>query len=263
MTSETPPARPDDRRAEGDGAEICLTINMRGISRATLEAAVRIAERMNTGLLGLFVDDVQLQQVADLPFTTEVIRSTGEERNLYAEHLRHRSRQLAASIQSLFQECARARHVECRFEVRQKRESVKVLMGQGRGLMVPGNPRRGGLPIRPVQASRVKVLFDGSDQALRALDLVQGLIDNGQCRELYLVNMGALNTRVLSDMTGRGVRVYLLNVHRDEPSIVRQLVDGPEADLVIVPRGMAEGISDPVLHQAVENSVSGATLLVA
>ena len=59
MTSE--PAR---RRT------ILVPIDLHGINRGTLETLVRIARQLDQGLLGLLLEDIRLQQVADLPFTT-------------------------------------------------------------------------------------------------------------------------------------------------------------------------------------------------
>lgn len=260
----------DTGRAPGNGEsasgqpetpEICVAVDIRGISRTAVEAMAVLAERIHWGLVGLFVEDLLLQQVAELPFTTEVVRSTGEERGLHAQHLRQRSQQLAGVLRGVFDECALARQVRYRFEVREQRVPVSTPVQQASGLYLvgkrqPGRPARSGV-------GRIKLLNDGGEGAQRALDMVQALVEAGLCREVILVNMGLLSARVPGELSARGARVQLLNEHRDEGRVLRHIVDGPEADLVLTPRSLVQGIDERVLQAAFDNSASGATLLVS
>ena len=61
---------------------ILVPIDLQGIGRDTLETLVRIARLLDRGLLGLLLEDIRLQQVADLPFTTEITLIGGRERSL-------------------------------------------------------------------------------------------------------------------------------------------------------------------------------------
>src|SRR5690606_621821 len=253
--------RPESANGEGATPEICIAVDIRGISRASIEAMVVLAERIQWGLVGLFVEDLLLQQVAELPFTTEVVRSTGEERDLHAPHLRQHSQQLARALRGLFDECALARQVGYRSEVREQRVPVSVLVEQASGLYLPGKRQ----PGRPGRAGvrRVKVLTDGGGGAHRALDMVRALVEAGLCREVILVNMGLLPARLPGELSARGARVQLLNEHREQSQVLRHIVDGPEADLVLVPRPLVRGIDERVLQAACDNSASGGTLLVS
>jgi len=242
--------------------EIYVAIDAQGISRASLEAAVMVAEQIKAGLLGLFVEDLLLQSVAELPFTTEVVRSTGEERDLFADHLRLRHRQLLDRMQLLFDECALARQVRFRFEVSERKLPAAVPRGQASGIYVPGRRRGGAQPRHDATLNRIKVLYDGSEQAQRAFELVSSLAGAGRCREVMVVNLQSLPASLLTELSQRGVRAYLLNEAATQQVVLRHILDGPAADLVLVPMSLAEEMDQAVLQASLENSASGGTLLV-
>ena len=60
---------------------ILLPIDLHGINRNTLETVVRIASLLDRKVLGLLLEDMRLQQVADLPFTTEITLDSGREKS--------------------------------------------------------------------------------------------------------------------------------------------------------------------------------------
>lgn len=260
----------------GDG-EIFVAIDMQGISRASLEAVVLIAERVKAGLVGLFIQDLLLQKVAELPFTTEVVKSTGEERDLIADRLKSGNERLLNRVRSLFDECTLARQVRSRFEVREQRMPVAALISQVSGVYIPGKGRgsapahfRGAVQTRFRAADavqKVKLLYDDGPQSRRALEMVLALVDAGLCREVILVNLGSLPLQVLADFSARNARVYLQNEHfADElrqQSVLRHIADGAAVDLVVTPRCLVEAVDERLLQAMFGNSASGATLIVS
>lgn len=243
--------------------EIYVAIdNTHGISRASLEAAVMLAEQVKASLLGLVVQDLLLQSVAELPFTTEVVRSTGEERDLFADHLRQRHQQMLSRLRLLFDECALARQVRFRFEVGERKLPVPLPPGRAWGIYVPGS-RRSTTGRPAASLGRIKVLFDGSEQARRAVDIVRSLAEAGRCRELMLVNLGGLPASLLNELSQRGIRVYLLNEAVSQQVVLRHIVGGPAVDLVLVPLPLTEGVEQTVLQNTLESSASVGTFLIA
>ncbi|KJS06360.1 MAG: hypothetical protein VR73_10115 [Gammaproteobacteria bacterium BRH_c0] len=261
----------------GDQGEIFVAIDMQGISRASLEAVVLIAERVKAGLVGLFFQDLLLQKVAELPFTTEVVKSTGEERDLFADRLKSSNERLLNSVRSLFDECTLARQVRSRFEVREHRVPVAALVSHVSGVYIPGRGRRSGTAYfrgstaarfpAADRVQRVKLLYDDGPQSRRALEMVLALVDAGLCREVILVNLGSLPMRVLADLSSHQARVYLHNLHvasdLKQQSVLRQIADGAVVDLVVTPRCLVENVDESLLQAVLGNSVSGATLVVS
>lgn len=253
--------RPDDEAVNGnrDGGvmEIRVAIDIHGMSRSSLEAMAFIAERVKASLVGMFTQDLLLLRVAELPFTTEVVRSTGEERHLYADSLRSRHELALSRVKGVLEECARSRQLSCRFEVHEQPALADGQGGQVSGVYLPGNRRR-----TTAQAQRLKIFYDGSAEGQRALDMAQTLVDAGLCRELLLVSVTSVPATVLGDLSSRDARVYLLNEVADQQRVLHRIVDGPAVDLVVVPRTLVVGIEDQLLRASLGSSVSGGTLLV-
>lgn len=76
-------------------------------SLAALEAAAELAEQFHAELLGLFVEDVNLLRLAQLPFTHEVRFFTASRRRLESEeierHLRTRAREMRRTFRVLLE----------------------------------------------------------------------------------------------------------------------------------------------------------------
>ena len=81
---------------------ILVPIDIHGINRDALETLVRIARQLDRSLLGLMLEDIRLQRVADLPFATEITLAGCHERNLMRAHLsqRHFARGVEAQRQA-------------------------------------------------------------------------------------------------------------------------------------------------------------------
>lgn len=95
---------------------ILVPIDLHGINRNTLEKLVRIASLLDRKVLGLLLEDMRLQQVADLPFTTEITLDSGQERSFLRDHLSQRHDLISAEARRLLHELAKSHRVELSFE---------------------------------------------------------------------------------------------------------------------------------------------------
>ena len=100
----------------GSRRSILVPIDLYGINRDTLETLVRIAHLLDRKVLGLLIEDIRLQQVADLPFTTEITLDSGRERNLLRHQLLQRHNVISAQARRQLQELAVSHQVELSFE---------------------------------------------------------------------------------------------------------------------------------------------------
>lgn len=95
---------------------ILVPIDLHGINRSTLETLVRIASLLDRKVLGLLLEDIRLQQVADLPFTTEITLDSGSERSFLRDHLSQRHDLISGEARRLLNELAKSHQVELSFE---------------------------------------------------------------------------------------------------------------------------------------------------
>ncbi|MFL7807519.1 MAG: universal stress protein, partial [Anaerolineae bacterium] len=86
-------------------------------SLAALEAAADMAARFRAELQGLFVEDLNLLRLAQLPFAQEVGQFSARRRRIDSEELERQLRAESARIQRIFDGTTRQAHVRCSFRV--------------------------------------------------------------------------------------------------------------------------------------------------
>lgn len=151
--------------------------------RAALDAAVRLAQRLEAELEGLYLEDVNLKRLAALPIAREfqfggVARSAAA----VADDLRAE----AMRLRRAFEEAAARARVQAHFRVAEGRiEQVFVTEAGEADILVIGRGRATGLAAprtaattAAIMASRPLVLYGGSVGASRALDLAARLADD-------------------------------------------------------------------------------------
>jgi nucleotide-binding universal stress UspA family protein len=86
-------------------------------SEAALEAAVNLAARFRAELLGIFVEDVNLLRIAQLPFTREVGLFSATRREITTQEIERQLRVQAQRMRRLFSGMAERRAVQGEFYV--------------------------------------------------------------------------------------------------------------------------------------------------
>ncbi len=162
-------------------------------SQAALEAAAHLADLLQAELMGVFVEDVNLLRLAELPFAQEVRRHTATIEKLELRLLRRQLRRQAEQAQADLKRVASAHALSATFRVARGPVSAEVLaaaleadlLALGR-ISHAGPPRLGSTAktavsqtSRPVLLMRPGLLFDqpilliydGSPGAERALEV--------------------------------------------------------------------------------------------
>jgi nucleotide-binding universal stress UspA family protein len=152
--------------------------------RVAIESAIRLAQQLEAELEGLFVEDIDLKRLSELPVAREIRFGAGfggpvaRDASSVAEDLRAE----AMRLQRAFEEGASRARVKATFRVTEGRiEHTIVQPGGEADLLVIGVTRRrgwsdfAGAPAAAGVAKRPLVLSDGSEGAERALDLAARL----------------------------------------------------------------------------------------
>ncbi len=165
---------------------ITVAIDATRRSADTLIAAADIAARISGELTALFVEDVNLCSLAELPFAVELDRTSGVTRRLDpnvvaralevdVERVRRllqvesERRQITTSLKVV-----RGHYVAAAIEATNETDVVVLGTMSGLGLSIPRLTPKGGRPR--TQARRAKpvwMLYDGSAAAARALTLAR------------------------------------------------------------------------------------------
>ena len=238
---------------------ILVPIDLQGISRDNLETLVRIASLLDRGLLGLMLEDIRLQQVADLPFTTEITLIGGRERSLLRDHLSQRHSLVSSDTRRQLDDLAHRDRVTLSFENAAGRRLHSALERDGQlDIFFPARQRwRPGAAPRLAPGKvirRLGIVLARTKQDKAVLEAARLLQQAGLTRELYVVSAGGLEQAQLDSLYRPGSRICVqANLHCDPGAILR-LICQSGYDLLLLPRDCLEGIAADVLENALDRT---------
>jgi nucleotide-binding universal stress UspA family protein len=211
---------------------IAITIDAFRSSADALEQAVRLAERMNARLEGIFVEDMDLIQLAELPFLREVRSVSRSEQAIDLARMEQELRALARRAERLLSEQAARHNVTWSFRIwRGSIDSdlltadieadVFALTRLGAELMR--------IPALRAKTTGVSVVFTGSEASKRALDTAMSLAADPQ-KDLNILLPAADQAEI-----ERLIRMVTEQAGANPPAMnFQRLTDGSLADLVEV-----------------------------
>jgi nucleotide-binding universal stress UspA family protein len=213
-------------RAELIIRRILVALDASPHSLAALEAAIELAARFGAKLSGLYVEDINLLRLAELPFAQEVGQFSASRRSLDVQELERQIRAQTVRVRRIFLGYSQRAEIRWSFDVSRGRVDREVLAAASKAdVLVLGRsgwslirPGRMGSTTRAVLARApawalilqegaclgqpVVVVYDGSSLAQKALDAAATLLEKE----------GAVTVLLLADHA-RGVEALRAQVH--------------------------------------------------
>ena len=203
-----------ERDRESKVERIVVAFDTTPLGEVALEAAAGLAAALDAELSGLFVEDVNLMRMAQLPFTRELglvsavirpIEASDIERafRLEAEHSREQLEHIAAALDLRWSFQVLRGHVPaavlgCRTEVdlvvfgkAAHRPMVKSVRVPPRAGAVGREAQRHREQFQRLSLRPIALLFDGSERAWRALAVAFALAATAETRLTLLVSSGS------------------------------------------------------------------------
>ena len=178
---------------------IVVAVDASSHSRAALEAAAELAASLEVELVGIFVEDVNLMRLAELPIAVEIETPTGQVPRIDPGRLRRQIAWRARQARRMMAEMARQRDIPWRFYIRSGHIHEELLAASNSNDLVilgkagwSGHKNLGSTArAMLVQAEAVVlfieedarlqpsffVVYDGSDESRRALHLTAHLAE--------------------------------------------------------------------------------------
>ena len=246
---------------------ILVPIDLYGISRGTLETLVRIARLLDRSLLGLLLEDIRLQQVADLPFTTEITLGSGQERSLLRDHLSQRHSLVTGDTRRLLNELAESNRVELVFEQAAGQRLHSALERDDHlDIFFPARQRwqlvATAVPRSAMLIRRLGVVLTHTARDALVTDTAHLLLEAGLVGDVYILADRPPEAAHLRALYRPGHRVCVQsNFHIDATSMTRLIRQCPY-DLLLLPRDALAGVAPAVLDGALEKS-TGQVLVIS
>jgi nucleotide-binding universal stress UspA family protein len=153
---------------------IAVTLDACQVSSRTLEEAVQLAESMGAQLEGIFVEDIDLIQLAELPFVREVRSVSRSENAINLTRMEQELRVLARRAERLLGEHAERRNVSWSFRIWRGSIDTELLTADT-DADVFALTRMGAGLAHPARTKAVSVVFNGTDASTRALETAMSL----------------------------------------------------------------------------------------
>lgn len=160
---------------------IVVTLDASESGRPTLQTAVRMAAILGARLEGVFVEDINLIRLAELPFLREVSLWSLAEETISTQRIQRELRTLARHAESMLEQAAREMDVPWSFQVwRGRAEATSLIQAFGADILSLGRvsslvssrawatTRHRAHQPREMTTS-ISVLFSDSEQAVRAV----------------------------------------------------------------------------------------------
>jgi hypothetical protein len=160
---------------------IAITLDAFEVSPAALERVVLLAERMGAQLEGIFVEDIDLIQIAELPFLREFRSVSRSEDMINLHRMEQELRVLARRAERLLGEQASRHNVAWSFRVWRGSIDTDLLSADIEADIFALTCLGAGLVRMPklrAASTAVSVVFNGTDASKRALDAAISLAAN-------------------------------------------------------------------------------------
>jgi len=237
---------------------LLVPIDLHGINRSTLENLVLITHRLQRELVGLLLENEQLQQIADLPFTTEVVRSSGRERGLLRADLERQHQLVMQHTRQLLDQLAARRHVTLSYrEAAGSRLHNALELTADADVLFPSRQRwrlarqAVGAP-RPLPRLGLVLSGGGSDE--RVLAIADNLVRAGLVERIYVISRPTPNIQQLNMLAHHGARVRLQSALEDKPSAITGLIRNNAYNLLLLPADCLNDIPPTLLDAALEET---------
>ena len=256
-------------------------------SLAALETAVNLAERLDAELQGLFVEDINLLRLAQLPFARELRFPSHAAQEVDTPQMEEQLRGQAAQAQRLLRQLAESRNITYSFTVvrgvvaasllKATLDSDLLVLGRASHSLVRTKRLGSTAQTAVTQAERSVLLvhphadlnrpplliYDSSEAAERALSVAGSLVQrNGRLYILlYLADVDAAQAAIdaiETQLAARNVEAVYRRLYDVQPKDLIDFINESENSLLIlsdryeqfppaVIRRLAEDLTCPVL----------------
>lgn len=278
-----------DAEARAPIRRILVALDASGASLAALDAAARLAAELEAEIEGLFVEDIELLRLAELPFAREVGLTFAQVRRVGGADMERALRAQAARARQALERVASRTSVQCSFRVVRGRVTEELLAaavavdlvaigftGQALPRARPGTTATAlatgatrPILILPSEAAirpPVMAVYDGSPAARQALALAVRLAQaESWPLLLWIAGRNAPRRRALQQeaersLEGAGLTTTVRDWEDHDLSLLLREVRRYRGGTLVLPADMARG-ERARLTQVLEQA-GGAVLLV-
>ncbi len=246
---------------------ILVAVDASAEGLSALEKAASLAARLQAHLDALFVEDVNLFHLAELPFARELDRTSGADRPLDAPKITQTLQLHAQRVRRTLDTATQGRNVRSSLRIVRGHYVAEALeAGSGVDVLFLGCIRRVRYARRATRRKPGWVLHDGSAEARRAVELARDFCRSENIELGVLIaaadaeRAATLREQVVK-LLGKELPVKFVEVAADDVEHIREAIVAQGASLLVLPRReslLASATADRLLEE-----LDGPLVLVA
>jgi hypothetical protein len=220
---------------------IIINVDSGGFSSSIMESAVILASRLQANLCGLFIEDTELLQLANLPFTREVTLHTAIIRDMSSSSMERNLNAIASQMRLTMEELARISNVGCSFRTVRGPRLESIIRESEDYQLILMMPKKRLIESRRHVASTDKnhpiiLFYDGSLQAQRAVNVIKSMDNGPHIKHLLVLTTGqAVEDELLEQFPENQYHVKCLHLSEYNIPDILDLVRTQTPGLVILP----------------------------
>ncbi len=220
---------------------IIVNVDVGGFSLSAMESAVILASRLRADLCGLFIEDAELLELANLPFTREITLHTTQSRALSGSSIERNFIAMASQMRHTLENLAKLSDVVCSFRtirgtrlesvIRESEDFQLILIFPKKRLTAPAYQ-----DVTTSNSRPIVLFYDGSTQASSAVKVIKSLNDHKTIKQLLvLATSQTAEAEILDQLSSTDYRIKFEQVQDYHIADIINRVKKQPAGLVILP----------------------------
>lgn len=232
---------------------ILISLDFDNYSSSFVESLVMLASQLDAELCGLFIEDSELQQIANLPFSREITYPTAHTRELNSAQIARHLKQHAETLQNMMQELSQLSNVACSFKSA-KGPRIESILGESYDFQL--------VVLLPEKYSSVKtstsaqldelinptvLLYNGTEQAQKSAYIARSLADEGELHQLKILTLNhECEALAKQQLSLEKVKTEYQHIDSYDISTIVSLIGTQKTGLLILP------LEDELINQSRE-----------
>lgn len=242
---------PNRNKSRSD--RILVSLDFDESSSSFIKSLITLAAHLNAEICGLFIEDSELQQVASLPFSREIIFPTAHTRQLDGEQIARHLKKHAEALRKIMQELSQLSNVACTFKTTRGPRIESILNESYHFQIVAFLPEKYSA-IKARKAARLEelinptmLLYDSSKQADKSATIVKSLAEKGDLHHLTVLTLNAdCETKAKTQFSFEKVKTDYQHIDSYSIPNITSLVESQRTGLLILP------LEDALIKQSKE-----------
>jgi len=204
-------------------SRILLAFDAWGCSPASLQRAISLAEQIKAQIHGVYIEDSDLLQMAELPFTREVSFGTAQPRSLNSTALNRRLRSLANELRLMLEQQAKLAAIYATFStVRGQRLPIILQESRSANLTILPGSLSWRFQQQQAEHAVIAAIFNHHQPDRNVLDIAMSLAQKEHAQLMLFYNSLEARDSLLALLADTSIN-YRLQGYRDSQQLLGYL----------------------------------------